>query len=80
VLTSCAADILRRCLLSRRLLTVCAASTQASQVPAAAGAADYYDRLRGKQVFRSSDGAAVDIPSLIGPGDRAVVAFARSMG
>lgn len=32
------------------------------------------------QVIRSSDGAKLDIPSLWGPNERAVVAFARSMG
>ncbi|KAF8065706.1 hypothetical protein HT031_002766 [Scenedesmus sp. PABB004] len=43
---------------------------------AAAGAQrpDAYEALRGKTVFRSSDRAALDLPSLWGPGDKAVVA------
>ena len=32
------------------------------------------------QVFRSSDGERVDLTTLWGPGERAVVAFARSFG
>jgi hypothetical protein len=32
------------------------------------------------QVIRSSDAAEVDIPSLWGPNEKAVVAFARSFG
>lgn len=51
-----------------------------STTAAAPTAVDYYSKLKGKTVYRSSDGAAVDIPSLWGPDERAVVAFGRSFG
>jgi hypothetical protein len=43
-------------------------------------AEDAYDKLKSRKVFRSSDFAEVDIPSLWGPDQKAVVAFTRSMG
>lgn len=46
----------------------------------AATSVDYYNKLKDKMVYRSSDGAAVDIPSLWAPNERAVVAFGRSFG
>jgi len=39
-----------------------------------------YEKLKGLEVYRSSDGALVDLPSLWGPQDKAVVAFGRSFG
>lgn len=41
---------------------------------------DAYDKLKGRKVFRSSDFAELDIPSLWGPDEKALVAFTRSMG
>jgi hypothetical protein len=42
--------------------------------------ADPYAALKGKTVYRASDLAAVDIPSLWGEGERVVVVWGRSMG
>ncbi|KAF6264713.1 Seleno protein U [Scenedesmus sp. NREL 46B-D3] len=36
------------------------------------GSTDFYDRLKGKMVIRSSDAAEVDIPSLWAPNEKAV--------
>lgn len=55
-------------------------STASTGATAAATGVDYYSQLKGKTVYRSSDGAAVDLPSLWQPGERAVVAFGRSFG
>lgn len=55
-------------------------ATSSTTAAATSTAVDYYSKLQGKTVFRSSDGAAVDIPSLWQPNDRAVVAFGRSFG
>lgn len=44
------------------------------------GTTQAYNRLKGIKVYRSSDGQLVDITTLWGPGERAVVAFARSFG
>jgi hypothetical protein len=43
------------------------------------GADDAYAKLRGKLVLRSSDGAQLDLPSVIGA-NKAVVAWGRSFG
>lgn len=39
-----------------------------------------YERLKGRTVIRSSDGQRVELVSLWSPKERAVVAFARSLG
>jgi hypothetical protein len=57
-----------------------AAATSTSTAAPSATAIDYYSKLKGVTVYRSSDGAAVDIPSLWGPDEKAVVAFGRSFG
>jgi hypothetical protein len=55
-------------------------ATSSTTTAAPSSAVDYYSKLQGKTVLRSSDGAAVDIPSLWQPNERAVVAFGRSFG
>lgn len=54
--------------------------SKASQAGTMPTATDAYAKLQNRKVFRSSDFAEVDIPSLWGPNDKAVVAFTRSMG
>lgn len=65
-----------------RLTTTAAAAKTEAPAMQSAPATDYYSRLVGKTVYRSSDGAAVDIPSLWdgSSGEKAVVAFGRSFG
>ena len=41
---------------------------------------EQYDKLKGNQVYLTSEQKQVDITSLWGDQDRAVVVFARSMG
>lgn len=63
-----------------RLVMGAASSTTTGSSSTSTAAVDYYSRLCGKQVFRSSDGAQVDLPSQWGPNEKAVVAFGRSFG
>ncbi len=56
---------------------------RAAAAPAAAttnGTTEAYNRIRGIKVIRSSDGQLVDLTTLWGPNERAVVAFGRSFG
>lgn len=54
----------------------------AAAPPAAAsnGTTEAYNRMKGIKVIRSSDGQLVDLTTLWGPNERAVVAFGRSFG
>ncbi|KAI8472676.1 MAG: seleno protein U [Monoraphidium minutum] len=52
----------------------------AAAATAAPVAADAHQKLKGVQVIHCSDGARVDIPSLWGPQERAVVVWARTFG
>ena len=61
-------------------LSVVRPQASAAATAATPGTTKAYEALRGVKLIRSSDGALVDLPSLWGPGERAVVAFARSMG
>lgn len=60
--------------------TSSSSTTARNSTGANATGVDYHSRLKGQTVYRSSDGAAVDLPSLWQPGERAVVAFGRSFG
>ncbi|KAL6753369.1 hypothetical protein V8C86DRAFT_2727021 [Haematococcus lacustris] len=64
--------------LSRSLRTTRAAP--AASAAAMAPLADAWSKIHGLKVIRSSDGEAVDLTTLWGPGERAVVAFTRSFG
>jgi hypothetical protein len=73
-------SLLYSCRVCRRQPVVMAAAPSASTAAPSATAVDYYSKLQGKIVYRSSDGAAVDIPSMWQTNEKAVVAFGRSFG
>lgn len=69
----------------RRVRAPCGAAqrvvaTNALTAPQQTIVSDAYQRLKGVQVIRCSDGAKLDITGLWGPAERAVVVWARTFG